>query len=94
MAAFMAKHWRIWHTSLKVAMPILHLAFCAAQLHGANIARILALKYRRLAREGEDAQADESIAPIVVLPIEKVVDSSAHSSRSTSPETAPTVHEA
>ena len=54
--------WYRWTTAFKVATPILHIAFSAAQLHGSNILRKLWLRHRRILREmqacadGEDCR--------------------------------------
>ena len=49
--------WDQWQIAFKVATPILHLAFCAAQLHGSRIFFIQWRKQARFVREGKGLEA-------------------------------------
>ncbi len=49
--------WDQWQIAFKVATPILHTAFCAAQLHGSRIFFIQWRKQARFAREGRGIEA-------------------------------------
>lgn len=59
--------WDKWQTAFKVATPILHIAFCAAQLHGSRIFFLQWRKQARFVREGRGIEAghkhEESITP-------------------------------
>ena len=63
--------WDQWQIAFKIATPILHLAFCAAQLHGSRIFFIQWRKQARFVREGKGLEAgrkpEEDVSPQTTL---------------------------
>ena len=51
--------WDQWQIAFKVATPILHCAFCAAQLHGSRIFFLQWRKQARFVREARGLEAGE-----------------------------------
>ena len=57
--------WDQWQIAFKVATPILHIAFCCAQLHGSRIFFIQWRKQARYVREGQGLEAGKKEEQII-----------------------------
>lgn len=54
--------WHRWDLSFKIATPILHIAFSAAQFHGTRIFYAMWKKQERLIRDGGDLEKSRGLA--------------------------------
>ncbi|KAK6358153.1 hypothetical protein TWF730_007507 [Orbilia blumenaviensis] len=53
--------WDQWELSFKIATPLLHIAFSAAQLHGTNIFRKMMIREKQKIREEAKRESEEDL---------------------------------